>query len=448
MINMRLSEAAQALDATCQGTDVDFRGCSTDTRTLCSGELFIALRGQRFDGHQFVPHARQRGARAAMVEYLEGDRLPAVVVNDTRVAMGRLAGTWRMRFDIPVIAVTGSNGKTTVKEMLNSILSLKAPVLATQGNLNNEIGVPLTLFDLDDSHHFAVIEMGANHAGEIAWLSQTGRPTVALITHCGPTHLEGFGDIEGVARAKGEVFQGLPEDGVAVINADDAYAGLWCKMAAPRRCLTFASNGSADVKAGLIDRSPEQSRFVLKSGSGTVDITLSLPGKHNVMNALAATACALAVGIDLELIKRGLESMRPVCGRLQSKRGPHGSRLLDDSYNANPASLQAALDVLADFEGKRWLVLGDMGELGSAAANLHESVGSLARKAGVERMYAIGDLSRLAAKTFGKGAHHYEKADQLITALAAGLHEDVTVLIKGSRSMHMEQVVASLAEGN
>ncbi len=450
MISMRISEAAHALDATCNGTDVDFRGCSTDTRTLRSGELFIAIRGQRFDGHQFVPHAQQRGARAAMVEYRRDDCLPAVIVDDTRLAMGRLAATWRSRFDVPLIAVTGSNGKTTVKEMLNAILSCKATVLATRGNLNNDIGVPLTLFGLGPRHQFAVIEMGANHPGEIAWLTQIARPTVAVITQCAPTHLEGFGDIDGVARAKGEIFEGLQNDGVAVINADDAYAPLWCEMAAPRRCLTFSLAGSADVMGTSqgAPRSPAEGQLQLKTPSGSTLVSLSLPGKHNVMNALAATACALAVGIGLEVIKRGLESTRPVCGRLQSKRGPRGSRLLDDSYNANPASLQAALDVLAHFPERRWLVLGDMGELGAAAATLHEFAGRLAREAGVERMYTMGDLSRLATNVFGAGAQHYDGVDQLIAALSDGLTKDVTVLIKGSRSMHMERVVASLTEDN
>ena len=448
MINMRLSEAAVATQARLEGADVMFTACSTDSRSLQAGALFIALQGERFDGHAFIAAAREAGATAALVQNDSEYDMPLLKVADTRKAMGYLAGDWRRRFTLPLIAVTGSNGKTTVKEMLSAILSQQSLVLATQGNFNNDIGVPLTLFGLDADHHYAVIEMGANHAGEIAWLTEIAAPTVALITQCAPAHLEGFGSVAGVARAKAEIFSGVQAGGMAVINADDDFSALWREQAMACEQISFALHKEADVVAGNIqmDAARNNSQFLLHTPIGKETLNLPLPGEHNIANALAATACCLALKLPLSLIKSGLENMTAVTGRLQGKTGRCGARIIDDSYNANPASLTAAVKVAAAGPGTAWLVLGDMGELGQAAGDLHYHAGETARTMGIERLYAIGDLSRQAVQGFGLGAQHFTTMDELKATLLAELKAGVTVLIKGSRSMAMEAVVAALQE--
>ncbi|MDE2089152.1 MAG: UDP-N-acetylmuramoyl-tripeptide--D-alanyl-D-alanine ligase, partial [Gammaproteobacteria bacterium] len=337
MNGMTLSEAARLIEARHIGADAVFTAVSSDTRNLENGDLFVALRGHSFDGHEFIGQARERGACAAVVSRDLPASLPLLLVADTRLALGRLAAGWRARTDIPVVAVTGSNGKTTVKEMTAAILARRGQVLATRGNLNNDIGVPLTLLRLRPEHRHAVIEMGANHPGEIAYLTRLAQPTVALITNAGPAHLEGFGDVAGVARAKGEIYGGLRREGVAVINADDAHAGLWRELTRKHRVLTFGLNTAADVTV-LQAQDQADTRVRLQTPAGQVDVALPLPGRHNVMNALAATAAALACGAALQDVKQGLESMQPVSGRLQSHAGPHGARNIDDTYNANPAS--------------------------------------------------------------------------------------------------------------
>jgi UDP-N-acetylmuramoyl-tripeptide--D-alanyl-D-alanine ligase len=343
MIAMRLSEACERLHGALHGEDIRFRGVSTDTRTLQVGQLFVALRGPNFDAHQFLAQAADAGAVAALVEHDVAASMPFLKVSDTRAALGQLAASWRAQFSLPVIAVTGSNGKTTVKEMIAAILAKAGPVLATQGNLNNDIGVPLTLFDLGDAHRCAVIEMGANHPGEIASLCGIARPTIAAITLCAPAHLEGFGSVEGVAKAKGEIIAGLPGDGTAVLNADDPYLDLWRGLAGTRSVVTFGLGSGADVSArinGAAD--PDRSRFQLLTGQGEADIDMPLPGRHNIMNALAAAACTLAAGVALDAIRDGLNGMLPVKGRLVVKHLRSGARLIDDTYNANPSSLRAA----------------------------------------------------------------------------------------------------------
>jgi UDP-N-acetylmuramoyl-tripeptide--D-alanyl-D-alanine ligase len=455
MIHMRLSEAVEPLQAMLHGADVDFSGCGTDTRTLNPGELFVALRGPRYDGHGFVADAVRRGAKAAILDHAVGAALPVLEVKDTRLAMGRLARLWRERFAIPLVAVTGSNGKTTVKEMVASILSGCGQVLATTGNLNNDIGVPLTLFRLGGEHRYAVVEMGANHPGEIASLCGMARPTVAVVTQCAPAHIEGFGSVEGVARAKGEVFEALGPDGVAVINADDDYAGLWLGLAgrrgtACRAPIQFGLKNPADITAAdLDDGDPLQgSRFVLKTPGGSMEVRLPFPGRHNVMNALAAAASAHALGVELPAIVQGLESACPVHGRLELRKGGQGARILDDSYNANPGSLKAALELLAKCSGERWLVLGDMGELGPDAGDHHLRAGRMARESGVDRLYALGELSRRVVDGFGPAGRHFAGVDALLTAVRGDIHPGVTVLVKGSRSMRMERVVAALQQGD
>jgi len=328
--------------------------------------------------------------------------------------------------------------------MLASILSGQGAVLATLGNLNNDIGVPLTLFRLGAAHRFAVVEMGANHVGEIAGLAAVAAPTVGIITQCAPAHLEGFGSVDAVARAKGELFEGLAAGGTAVINADDSYAPLWRGLAGNRRQLTFGTELTADVSAAC-ELGPETSRLDLKTPRGNVTVRLALPGRHNVMNALAASAAAVALDMPLDLIKTGLESMKAVSGRLQIRAGSGGVRIIDDTYNANPASLAAGLAVLAGFGRRRWLVLGDMAELGEEAEAYHRDVGRLAGEAGVERIYATGTLSRAASEAFGPEGRHYDSQAALTEALRADLTGAVTLLVKGSRSSGMERVVAALA---
>ena len=446
MIRMRLGEAAAALGARAAGHDVAFHGVGTDSRTIARDALFVAVRGPRFDGHEFVGAARARGAAAAVVERAPEAPIPFILVRDPVRALGALAAAWRRRLrDLVVIGVTGSNGKTTVKEMAAAIFRTLGPVSATRGNLNNEIGVPLTLCDLDAVHRTAVVEMGANHRGEIAALTTLARPAVGVVTQCAPAHLEGFGSIEGVARAKGELFEHLPGDATAVVNADDPYAGLWRALARPRRCISFGAGADADVRVRATS-GPGPQRVSLDTPAGSVEVDLALPGAHNVLNAGAAAAAAIAAGAGLDAIREGLAAVRPAKGRLESKRGPRGAEIIDDTYNANPASLRAGLRVLEAKPAPRWLVLGDMAELGPEAASLHAGAGRHARRHGVERLLAVGELGVEAARAFGDGATHFADRAALVDQLREELPEGATVLVKGSRSMAMERVVEAIAE--
>ena len=445
---MLLSTVVRDLQAKLIGADVRFVGCSTDSRNIKGGEMFIALRGKHFDGHDFIDRARNGGATAAMVEADIDTSLPQLRVHDARLAMGQLAGLWRNSFNLQLVAVTGSNGKTTVKEMLASILSLQAPVLATVGNLNNDIGVPLTLFNIGAEHRYAVIEMGANHPGEIAYLSRLARPDIAVITQCAPAHLEGFGSVEGVASAKAEIYTGLSGSGVVIINADDHYAQFWREQSRGLRQLSFGITSQADVSATAVhmDAGSGCHQFRIVSENGAIEVALNLPGRHNVQNALAAAACALALDIPAEVIKAGLEQTQASKGRLQMKQGLAGACLFDDTYNANPVSLEAALTLVANRGGRHWLVLGDMGELGADAGELHLQAGERARELGFEKLYALGRLSSKAVVGFGRGARHFADAGSLIKSLRQELTKDVTVLIKGSRAMAMENIVKALVE--
>jgi UDP-N-acetylmuramoyl-tripeptide--D-alanyl-D-alanine ligase len=444
MMSMQLSDAAQVLDGRQVGDDVLFTGISTDTRTLDAGNLFVALRGPNFDGHRYIEQAQQRGAVAAAVSHVVKAALPQLEVEDTRLALGSLAAHWRHRFDIPLLAVTGSNGKTTVKEMLAAVLRRCGTTLVTQGNFNNDIGVPHTLFGLGPEHDYAVLELGANHPGEIAYLTSLVQPMVAVINNAGPAHLEGFGSLEGVARAKGELFDSAGAAATCVINADDPFASLWRTLAEPRPVITFGLDREADVSArwqGDIAASDIQ----ISTPRGSAETRLALPGRHNVMNALAAAAAALAVGVDVEVIAAGLADVQPVRGRWQALSGIAGARIINDTYNANPASLEAGLALLSAAAGETWLVLGDMGELGDTGRQLHEKMGKAARRAGVQRLFTLGALAVLAAEAFGDGASAFTDMDELIGALRGALHADATVLVKGSRAMRMERVVEALA---
>ena len=440
---MTLAAVATVLQGTLRGPDAEFSGVSTDTRTLARGNLFVALVGPHFDGHGFVSEAAGKGAIGALVSRdLEAD-IAVVQVADTRLGLGQLAAHWRRQFQIPVIAVTGSNGKTTVKNMIAAILNVVGPTLSTQGNLNNDIGVPLTLLRLRQGDRHAVIEMGMNHPGEIDYLTKLARPTIALINNAAAAHLAGLGSVEAVARAKGEIYAGLAADGIAVINADDAYAGLWRELAAPHRVITFGLDRPADVSAEF-QLDAGGSTIHLKTPHGGISMRLSLLGRHNVMNALAASSASLAAGVSLADIQAGLEKLRSVTGRLEVKRGLNGARVLDDTYNANPGSLAAGVEVLKAASGERVLVLGDMGELGDAARDIHRRVGLLAKSLGIEQLYAVGELTQDAVEAFGKGAQHFTSHEALIENLRACLHAGMTVLVKGSRLMKMERVVAGI----
>ncbi|MFV8835919.1 UDP-N-acetylmuramoyl-tripeptide--D-alanyl-D-alanine ligase [Aquisalimonas sp. APHAB1-3] len=441
MIHFALNDLVEPLRARQVGPSVTFTGVATDSRHVPEGALFVALEGERFDGHRFAQQALDKGAAAALVARADGITGPCLVVGDTLRALGELATLWRRRARAQVAAVTGSNGKTTVKEMLTSILSLRAPTLFTQGNLNNEIGVPLTLFRLTDAHALAVIEMGANHAGEIARLTAMVEPDVGVVTNAGPSHLEGFGSLDGVARAKGELFRDLPAGATAVINADDRYAPLWRELAGQRRVVTFGLEHEADVMAER-----DNGAVTMVVGTQRLELVLPVPGRHNLANALAAAATAHALGIAPEAIRNGLQAFRPAAGRLTRRAGRAGSEVLDDTYNANPASLVAGLDVLAEAGEPRWLILGDMGELGAEAADLHAEAGRQARAAGVTRLFAVGPLSAAAVEAFGAGAEHFPGRDALVASARQELTPGATVLIKGSRSMGMEAVVRALEE--
>ena len=445
MMTMELSAAAQVLKARQFGSDVVFRGVSTDTRTLSEGNLFVALRGPNFDGHNYIEQARRKGAVAAAVCHWAAENIPQIQVEDTRLALGELAAHWRRQFDLPLVAVTGSNGKTTVKEMLAAILRRCGHTLMTRGNFNNDIGVPHTLFNLGREHAYAVLELGANHPGEIAYLTGLVQPTVALINNAAPAHLEGFGSVAGVARAKGEVFDSAAPATICVINADDEYAVLWRTLAGSRPVMTFGLESDADVSAswkGDIDASEVQ----LHTPQGVAGARIALPGRHNVMNALAATAAALALGVDLDRIAQGLGDVQPVHGRWEPRPGLGGARVIDDTYNANPASLAAALALLASADSEAWVVLGNMGELGASSEQLHRDMGEAARRAGVRRLFTLGELAALAADTFGKGAAVFRTVDDLVDALRSEMRRDVTLLVKGSRAMHMERVVDALRD--
>ena len=448
MIDMLLSNAAAALQTDYFGKDVRFHGCSTDSRNVKTGEMFIALRGERFNGHDYIENAKQGGAVAAIVDSESEPPLPFIPVNNCRDAMGTLAGMWRSKFNIPVIAITGSNGKTTVKQMVSEILSLQAPVLATSGNQNNDIGVPLTLFKIGLEHNFAVIEMGANHPGEISYLSNMAGPDVAVITQCAPAHLEGFGSIDKVAEAKAEIFDGLSENGIAVINNDDEYADYWKDRTSGVHQITFGLTSDADVVANNIklDADAGRSIFEMILGQDRIQVQLNLPGLHNVQNSLAAAACCLAVNVPVEIIRKGLENTCPVKGRLQIKKGLHGACVVDDTYNANPVSLEAAMKLVAQRDGCHWLALGDMGELGAGASDYHFLSGEKAREYGFEKLFALGRLSEKAVEGFGNGARHFADIDALIRQLKMELVNNVTLLVKGSRAMAMDRVVDALTE--
>ena len=448
-----LATAAQAIGARHIGANTVFDRVTTDSRDLRPGDLFVGIRGERFDGQAFADQALLAGAAAVMLEAgakVLTQNARVLEVDDTRLALGRLAAFWRARFTLPLIAITGSNGKTTVKEMLASILRQVAGesgVLATAGNLNNDIGMPLTLLRLNAAHRYAVIEMGMNHLGEISYLSALARPTAALINNAGTAHIGELGSSDAIARAKAEIFEGLDMKGIAILNGDDAFAYYWRGLVRALRVVDFGLDKKAAVSAryelavfaSLVTFHTPQEEFVA---------TLGVPGLHNIKNALAAAACAYALDIPSVAIAAGLAAYSGVKGRLQRKRHASGALVIDDTYNANPESMKAAIAVLAAYPGHTFFVMGDMGELGSAAEGMHASIGEFAKRAGVHALFALGEMSVAAVRSFGDGARHFSSVDELVVALSGGLEHRATVLVKGSRFMRMERVVEALGAVN
>jgi UDP-N-acetylmuramoyl-tripeptide--D-alanyl-D-alanine ligase len=440
---MSLEDAARMAEGRASGGNPAFTGVSTDSRSLRGGELFVALRGERFDGHAFLPQVKAAGAGAAMVDraYRGESPLPVIVVEDTKLALGKLARGWRARFSPVLIAVTGSNGKTTVKEMLASILLANAgerAVLATAGNLNNDIGLPLTLLRMRAEHRWCAIELGMNHKGEIAYLAGIAQPTVALVNNAQREHLEFMRSVDEVAAENASVYEALPADGVAVVNADDAHAATFRKAAGKRRVVDFGLSAAAAVSGGY-SLEPLSSEIEIRIGSEKSEAMLAIPGLHNVRNALAAAACAHAAGVGLRAIGEGLTAFRPYTGRLQVKQAKSGATVIDDTYNANPDSVRAAIDVLASCPAPTVLVLGDMGEVGERGAEFHREVGSYALSKKITNLFALGDAAKDAVAAFGSGGRHFGRVEDLVAAV-----QGATVLVKGSRFMKMERVIAAL----
>ncbi len=450
MIKASLSSCVECLQGTLLGEDVSFEGISTDTRTLQPGNLFIALTGPQFDGHDFIEQAQAKGAAAVMVSRQLETTLPCLQVNDTRVAYGRLARWHRQQHNIPVIAITGSMGKTTTKEMLATILQQAGPVLATQANENNDVGVPLTLLRLEPSHRFAVIEMGADKFGEIDYVTRITQPNIAVLTCAAPIHIEGFGDLAGVAHGKGEIFNGLSEDGVAIINRDDDYAEYWQETVGERKTLCFGlhqyGRDLPEVTARHITLNDSMPQFLLITPQGEINIQLQLMGRHNVYNAIAATAAAIAAGASLEHIKTGLEATQPYKRRLVKHRGKNDSVIIDDTYNAGPHAVAAALGVLASHEGEKMVIFGDMRELAGQSEAYHRQVGEQARQLGIEHLLAVGEWSRFTVEAFGETGKHFASHDELIAAAEAILHDDMVVLVKGSHGSNMGTIAEALVQ--
>ena len=446
---LMLSEIANAVNGRMIGADVLLQSVGSDSRHIVKNQLFIGIKGENFDGNSYALEAIKQGAAAILVSDANTQASPAVVVQDTRLALGQLAKYWREKFKIPLVAVTGSNGKTTVKEMLAAILNnaTSRPVLATQGNLNNDIGMPMTLLKIRQDHAYAVIEMGMNHEGEIRYLTNIAQPNVAVVNNAGTAHIGEVGSREGIARAKGEIFAGLNDDGIAVINADDAFADYWKSFNQNRKILTFALDAKADVTASyqVLDGA---SQLQLTTPSGNIGFRLNMLGKHNISNALAASACAVALGVSNADIARGLESFSGVKGRLQRKAGINNAKLIDDTYNANPDSMKAAIDVLANQAGKLIFVMGDMAELGADSAQMHAEIGAYAKQKGIHQLLCFGEISQQASVAFGENATHYASLPALLHAVAGLMNKETTVLVKGSRFMQMERVVDVIEEKN
>lgn len=448
MISMTLNEISAILHGQLLGMAVTVTGVSIDTRTLSPGDVYLAISGEQFDGHDFIDQAQQNGAIAVIVARKMQTDLPQIIVKDTRIALAELAGALRAKLPLKVCAITGSNGKTTVKEMIAAILAVNSQVLFTQGNFNNDIGVPLTLLRLAEKHQYAVIEMGANHPGEITYTSRYAKPDVVVINNVGAAHIEGFGSINGVAKAKAEIIQSLSADGVAILNADDKFYSMWYDLAGDRKVVSFGLAGTADVCAQQISTAVQgqqfSTHFDLVTADGQVAISLALAGAHNVKNALAASAACIALGIRLEQIQAGLARVKAVNGRLQLFTSGSGIKLINDTYNANPSSLTVALEVLTQCPGESWLALGAFGELGAQSAQIHSEMGRQIKQAGIQRLFATGEMAENTVQAFGAGAEYFHAQGELIKALKQQISPEQTLLVKGSRAQKMEVVVDAL----
>jgi len=441
-----LKKCAEILGAKIKNdANITCSSVSIDSRTLMPGALFVAIKGERFDGHDFVHEAAKNGAVAFVVSKLVDGDFPQILVTDTTQALGNLAKWHREQFNIPVIAVTGSCGKTTTKAMLASIFSGLGKTLSPVNSFNNNIGLPLTLLQLDNSFRTVVLELGANHMGEIAELVKIAQPQVTAITMIAPVHLEGFGTLENIASAKAEIFGGLDSEGIAVVNADDPMTRLWQQQLAGKRVIRFGRQISAEVSAkDVVMGGDGCAAFTLVTPAGEIRMTLPLLGEHNVINALAASACAVARGVKLEDIKRGLEQMPPVAKRMVRHELSSGAILIDDTYNANPWAFKAALNVLRQTGLPTALVMGDMAELGDEAETIHSEVGTWVHQAGINQFFTLGKLSAFASAAYGSSAQHFSDPEALVAAIKPMLSEHKAILIKGSRSMRMENVVAAL----
>jgi UDP-N-acetylmuramoyl-tripeptide--D-alanyl-D-alanine ligase len=449
---MQLNEINTIVGGELLGANVPINKISIDTRTLQSGDLYIAIKGENFDGNDFVAQAEAAGAAAVLLGEEIKTVVPKLVVKDTRTALADLARAARQKSALPVCGITGSNGKTTVKEMIATILAVNTEVLSTQGNFNNDIGVPLTLLRLEQKHQYVVVEMGANHPGEIRYTGRIAKPDVAVITNVGEAHIEGFGDIAGVAKAKSELIQSLGENGIAILNADDDFFEFWQNISGNRKVISFGLSENADISASDINSRIEDKQFIteftLRTTDDAVAMRTSLAGKHNVVNALAAAAACIAMGVSLKQIQQGLAKVKPVAGRLEPLLGGKGNIIINDSYNANPSSLKVALDVLKLCAGESWVVLGAFAELGKASNKIHAELGGLIKSSNVVRLLAVGSDAESTANTFGKGALFFQTQSALIETLLNEITGKETLLVKGSRAQQMEKVTeALLAEG-
>ncbi|GGX81641.1 UDP-N-acetylmuramoyl-tripeptide--D-alanyl-D-alanine ligase [Litchfieldella qijiaojingensis] len=442
-----LDELARVLGCDCPpGGDRAVAGIVSDTRTLSRGDLFVALVGEHFDGHDFLARAREAGAIAAIVSHPVEDPLPQLVVADTRLALGVLAQACRQTWGGRLVAVTGNSGKTTVKEMLAALLSRQGDTLATRGNLNNDIGAPLTLLGLGKSHRQAVIELGANHLGEIAWTAALAAPNVAVITNVTGAHVGEFGGMGRIAQAKAEILAGLSDDGVAVLNRDDVFFSVWRRLAASREVIDFGLSPRARMTANelVADELGRYAFTLVFDGRVLGRVQLALLGRHNVINALAAAAAATAMGLPESELVVGLSALQPLPGRMAVVSGIKATRLLDDTYNANPGAVRAALELLAELPGPRWCLLGAMGELGEASESLHAEVGQYARQLGIDVLATLGEPARAASQAFGMGGYHFDDWEALARHARDRLPPGASVLVKGSRSAGMERLVTAL----
>jgi UDP-N-acetylmuramoyl-tripeptide--D-alanyl-D-alanine ligase len=445
---VKASQLADLVSGKLHGTDVEFQGFSTDSRHIKPGQLYIARIGEALDGHQFLADVHKKGATAALVQTKQNIDIPQIVVPNTDKAFATWAAWHRSQFpDIKVIAVTGSCGKTTTKQMMSAIFSKAGPTLAAEGSFNNHVGVPMTLLGLTAAHRYAVIEMGANHPHEISPLTHMAKPDVAMITIVAPVHTEGFGDVDTIAKTKAEIFEGLDKNGVAIVNHDDHYYDFWKQLLKNQPTLSFSTHDNkADIFASDIKLEYGCAAFLLNTPKGTIQIQLPILGRHNVINALAAASAAIALNIPLDLIAQGLAHMQPAKHRLHVCKGINGATIIDDAYNANPLAVKAALDILADYPGEKVWVFFDMKELGALAHEEHAAVGRKARENGVARIFALGEHAKITVDAFGDGAEHFVNKADLINALKPHLHKNMTILIKGSRSGALEEVVKALTE--